>query len=299
MRPLAAFVAAALLLALAPPGAAANFGVHAGLGYHAWGDQYFRAGALLADLDHFLPPGEPRTDDLAFTQGIIDRARPLSRNAWRFATGWYEHLDQDARFADSRDRTLAAHPSYTDTDVRLAFDFLTLQRHPFPTSFDFLLANNEILRLIQGGLVSTDLAGVRDAVFRLLHSTDMNAPGLDLQLQAAQLYGQVYPSRVTDMAAEYDSYFRLVTASYVPVFPRLDTMLMSMALAILPHRSEVLLLSSVMTAIRLEATRPGGWTAQEVQVLRSFLDALPGSSLPLAVRYALAHRATWIVNYLD
>lgn len=179
-------------VALLPPAQAANFGGHVGLAHAIWEDPYFRAGALIPDLDHFLPPGEPRTDDATFALGLAKRAWNGSRNAWRFATGWYEHVDQDLQFADSVDRIVKAHPSYSETDVRLAFDYWTLRKHPFPTDFDWILSDEEVLGLIQGGLVGTDLAGVRSAVNQLLHSTNLSNPGLALQIQAANTYGAFY-----------------------------------------------------------------------------------------------------------
>ena len=218
-------------------------------------------------MDHFLPPAEPRTGDLAFSLGLAQRAWNGSRNAWRFATGWYEHLDQDQEFADARDRVLAVYPSYTDADVRLAFDFWTIRRHPFPTNLDWILADDKILTLIQGGLVATDLAGVRAAVDDLLHSLDLNNPGLSLQIQAANTYGAFYADRVRNMEAEYDRFVRFVTASYVPVLPRIDLALRMMRSIAAKNGAGPDLLTTLQEALRLEAVRPSGWMAQEVATL--------------------------------
>src|SRR3972149_3128231 len=174
---LAVVLAVVGVVLLVTPTQAANFGAHTGLANDLWADPYFRAGALLADVDHWLSPGEPRTDDIAFSTALAARAWNGSRNAWRFATGWYEHLDQDQQFADSRDRVLAAYPAYTDADVRLAFDYWAIRKHPFPANYDWILADSEVLSLIQGGLVARGLTGVRAAVDALLPSTNLGNPG--------------------------------------------------------------------------------------------------------------------------
>jgi len=294
-----AAVAALLALSVAMPAQAANFGAHAGLANDLWADPYFRAGALLADVDHFLPPAEPRTDDLAFSLGLAQRAWDGSRNAWRFATGWYEHLDQDQQFADARDRVLAVYPSYTDADVRLAFDFWTIRKHPFPTNLDWILADDEILTLIQGGLVATDLAGVRAAVDGLLHSLDLNNPGLSLQIQAANTYGALYADRARNMEAEYDRFVRFVTASYVPVLPRIDLALLTMRSIAAKNGAGPDLRATLQDALRLEAVRPSGWMAEEVATLAVFVAELPSSGLPLRVRLLLEMRAEGIAGLLS
>ena len=157
------------------------------------------------------------------------------------------------------------YPSYTDADVRLAFDFWTIRRHPFPTNLDWILADDKILTLIQGGLVATDLAGVRAAVDDLLHSLDLNNPGLSLQIQAANTYGAFYADRVRNMEAEYDRFVRLVTASYVPVLPRIDLALRMMRSIAAKNGAGPDLLTTLQEALRLEAVRPSGWMAQEVR----------------------------------
>lgn len=299
MRTALVVATAVIFIALAGPAQAANFGTHAGLADDLWGDPYFRAGALLADVDHFLPPGEPQTDSLAFALGIVQRAWPLSRNAWRFATGWYEHLDQDRRFADARGRIVAAYPAYTDTDVRLAFDYWTLQKHPFPADYDWISADDEVLGLIQGGLVATDLAGVRTAVRDLLHSTDLTNPGLALQLDAARAYGAFYPTRVRDMEAEYDRYYALTAAGFVPVLWRLDLILQGMAATVGRYGRDPVLTGLLAAAMDLEANRPAGWMTQEVTTLAAFVDALRSSGLPLRLRLVLGARALGIISYLS
>jgi hypothetical protein len=287
------------LALLALPAQAANFGAHAGLANDLWADPYFRAGALLADVDHFLPAGEPRTDDLAFALGIAQRAWNGSRNGWRFATGWYEHLDQDQQFADARARVQAVYPAYTDADVRLAFDYWTIRKHPFPTDFNWVLADGEILALIQGGLVATDIAGVRAAVDALLHSGDLNNPGLALQLQAANTYGVFYADRARNMEVEYDRYVRLVTASYVPILPRIDLALRGMHAIAAKNRASSDLLAVLEEAMRLEAVRPSRWMAQEVAMLADFVGELPSSGLPLRTRLLLEMRADAIASMLS
>ncbi len=221
MRALALAVIALAILALVPTARGANFGAHIGTASGILRDPNFEAGALLADLDHWLPPTEPSTDTLAFAQGVLARAENTSDlGLWLFAEGWFYHLDVDVRFAEAEAAVLAAFP-YTDKDVRLAFDALTLQEHPFPTDFDWVLNDTAILGLVQGGLASTDLAGVRAATDGLLHSTDLSAPGLALQLQAARAYAAFYPDRVANMAAAYDAFWSRTSADFSPWLPRL------------------------------------------------------------------------------
>src|SRR3990172_10922546 len=81
MRGVAVAILAVAFLALLPPAEAANFGAHAGVANGVFVDPYFRAGALLADVDHWLPPTEPQTDALAFAQGLLQRAWLGSPNA--------------------------------------------------------------------------------------------------------------------------------------------------------------------------------------------------------------------------
>jgi len=297
MRALALAILA--LTVLVPPAQAANFGVHTGLADDVWADPYFRAGALLADVDHWLPPAEPQTDSLAFALGIAQRAWPGSRNAWRFATGWYEHLDQDARFVESRARAVAAYPAYTDTDVRLAFDYWTLRKHPFPTDYDWVLGDTEVLELIRGGLIATDLAGVRQAVDDLLHSQNLSEPGLALQLDAAHAYGLFYPNRVANLQAEYDRFYAIVTAGFYPILPRIDLELRTMAALAARHAANPAAVTPYLKAATfLEAVRPPGWMDQEASILAAFVDALPSANLSLAIRLILAERAWRIIDLL-
>ena len=298
-RSAAAALAVMAFVLLAVPAQAANFGVHSGLANDIWADPYFRAGALLADVDHWLSPSEPRTDDVAFSSALAARAWNGSRNAWRFATGWYEHLDQDQQFADARDRILTAYPAYTDADVRLAFDYWAIRKHPFPANYDWILADSEVLSLIQGGLVATDLTGVRAAVDALLHSTNLGNPGLALQIQAANTYGAFYPDRVRNMEAEYDWFALLVTASYVPVLPRIDLALRTMQAIASRHRASSDLLAILQEAMRLEAVRPGAWMAQEVATLAAFVAELSSSGLPFRTRLLLEMRAEGIAAMLS
>lgn len=294
-------LAAVLLACVAaiPSVEAANFGTHAGLANDLWADPYFRAGALLADVDHFLPPGEPRTDDAAFSLALAQRAWNGSRNAWRFATGWYEQIDQDQQFADSVNRIVARYPAYADADVRLAFDFWTLRRHPFPTNFDWILSDVEVLSLIQGGLVGTDLVGVRAAVDGLLHSSDINNPGLALQVQAANTYGALYQDRVRNMEAEYDRYVRLVTNSYVHVLPRIDLALRTMQGLATRNSASAELRSILQEAAQLEADRPAAWMTSEVATMASFVSELSSSGLPFRARLLLEMRARSIIAILS
>lgn len=278
---------------------AANFGAHTGLAHDIWEDPYFRAGALLADLDHFLPPGEPRTDAAAFSLGLAQRAWNGSRNAWRFATGWYEHVDQDLQFADSVDRIVAAYPSYTETDVRLAFDYWTIRKHPFPTDFDWILSDDEVLGLIQSGLLATDLAGVRASVNQLLHSSNPNNPGLALQMQAANTYGTLYGDRARNMEAEYDRYVRLVTASYVPVLPRIDLTLRTMQGIVSRNGGSPNLRSILEEAVRVEAVRPVDWMTDEIATMGEFISKLPSSGMSLRARLLLEMRGRSIIALLS
>lgn len=299
MRATLVLAAALIFIVVSPSVRAANDGTHAGLAHDLWADPYFRGGALLADVDHFLSPGEPQTDNVAFAMGVVQRAWNGSRNAWRFATGWYEHLDQDQQFADSRSRILAAYPTYSDVDVRLAFDYWTVRKHPFPTDFDWILADVELLTLIQGGLVATDVAGVRTAVDGLLHSTNLSNPGLALQIQAANAYGVFYGDRARNMEGEYDRYVRLVTASFVAVLPRIDLALRMMQAIAAKNGASSDLVAILREAMRLEAVRPAGWMAQEVSTLALFVTELPSSGLSFRTRNLLEIRAEAIADLLS
>ncbi len=271
-RVLASAVAVLALLlapALAPPASAANDGAHVGLAAATLNDRWFAAGALLADIDHFLPPGEPQTDTPAFAHGMLVRSWDGSRAAWSVVRGWVEHLDQDARFDDALVAIARAFPSYTVVQVRLAFDYWTVAKHPFSTDFAFLLADPEIPGLIAGGLVATDAAGVRAAMNSLLYSTDVNAPGLLLQVNASRLFGALYPQVVADLQPYYDAFFAAATAGWRDPFPKVDAILSSLTGLVrrMPAGLRAPLAPLVDDARYLDYARPAGWTAPEVAVL--------------------------------
>ena len=300
MRAFALLVAALSLLALLPSAQAPNFGTHAGVANGLFADPYFRAGALLADLDHWLPATEPSTDTYAFAQGLLQRTWLGSRNAWRFVDGWYEHLDADDRFPASIARIQATFPSYAVTDVRLAFDYWTLREHPFPANHDWVLGDTEILALVQGGLVGTDLTGVRAAADQLLHSTNLSAPGLALQMEAALTYGGLNPTRVADMRAEYERFWWLTATRFVPPLPRLDVSLRVMAGTVSRTASNPApAMGFLRAAADLEALRPPNWMAAETSALTAFIDALPEAGLPSLVRWSLQDRAESVIDFLS
>ncbi len=260
--------------ALSPPASAANDGAHVGLAEDTLRDRWFVAGALLADIDHFLPPGEPQTDTPAFALGMLERAWDGSRNAWSLVRGWYEHLDEDVWFAAAVAAALAAYPAYTTTDVRLAFDYWTVTKHPFSTDFGFMLADPEIPGLVAGGLLATDAAGVRAAMVQLLVSTDVNAPGLYLQVNASRVFGALYPQVVRDLEPYYDAFYSRATAGYRDPFPRLDVMLSVLHGAVrrMPAGLRAAIEPLEAQAQRLARLRPGGWVASEQAVLLAIRD---------------------------
>jgi hypothetical protein len=262
------------IFALSGPASAANFGAHAGLSEDTVPDPYFVAGALLADLDHFLPPGEPQTDSDAFTRGVISRAWTGSHRAWALARGWLESRDQDARFVDAVVAIRTEHPSYTDTDVRLAFDYWTLAKHPFSTAFDFLLADYEVHGIIARGLVATDVTGVRGAIYDLLYSTDLTAPGLFAQLNAARLYGILYPQIVRDVEPHYDAFYAGAVAGYTDPFPPLSRMLAHLHQLVrgLPWANRFVFEALVLQARALEQDRPAGWFYGERVLLQEIVN---------------------------
>jgi len=259
--------------ALAGSSSGANFGSHAGLAEDTVPDRYFVAGALLADLDHFLPPTEPQTDSETFASGIVERAWEGSHHAWSLARGWLEHIDQDTRFAAAVAAIQASYPSYTATDVRLAFDYWTLTKHPFSTAFDFLLADAEVQGIVAGGLVATDSAGVRDAIYNLLYSADQNAPGLFLQLNASRLYAILYPQVVRNVEPYYDAFYAGAVAGHRDPFPPVDRMLSRLHRMIRnlvpPKRS--ILEPLVIEARNLARDRPAGWFGSETAALEEII----------------------------
>ncbi len=268
---LAAIAALALLLvpAVAPSARAANDGAHVGLAAATLNDRWFAAGALLADIDHFLPPGEPQTDDLGFAHGMLVRSWDGSRPAWSVARGWYEHLDQDVKFDAALAAVARVYPSYTAVQVRLAFDYWTVTKHPFSMDFGFMLADPEIPRLIAGGLVATGAAGVRAAMGLLLDSTDLSNPGLFLQVNASRLFGIASPQVVQDLEPFYDAFFAAATAGWRDPFPKVDAILSALQglLLRMPASLRATLQPLVIAAHFLDYTRPARWTTSEVVVL--------------------------------
>src|SRR5438093_10474749 len=109
--------------ALAGSSSGANFGSHAGLAEDTVPDRYFVAGALLADLDHFLPPTEPQTDSETFASGNVERAWEGSHHAWSLSRACIENIDHDTRLASAEAATQAPYHSYTDPAVRLTFSY--------------------------------------------------------------------------------------------------------------------------------------------------------------------------------
>jgi len=289
-----AAVAIIVLPILAGSSSAANFGAHAGLAEDTVPDRYFVAGALLADLDHFLPPTEPQTDSEAFASGVVERAWDGSHKAWALARGWLEHLDQDARFGAAVVAIQAAYPSYTVTDVRLSFDYWTLTKHPFSTAFDFLLGDSEVQRIVAGGLVMRNPAAVRDAIYNLLYSTDPNAPGLFAQLNAARLYGILYPQVVRSVEPYFDAFYAGAVAGYRDPFPPLDQMLAQLHRLVrsLPLLKRAVLEPLVAEAQGLARDRPVGWFVAEEAALQRIIGVSTGLA-PI-----VTHRARQIVDAL-
>ncbi|UCD92577.1 MAG: hypothetical protein JSV43_01215 [Methanobacteriota archaeon] len=213
------------------PAQGANFATHGGLAENTLDNDIFVAGALLADLDKFLPPGVPQTDSHSFATGLIDRAKGGSNDLKYFATGWYEHLDQDSEFYNSFLAIQAVHPEYTQNDVRLVFDYLTIQSHQTDVNVTFIMDHTEILDAIRGGLTIITNEQIRLAIWDYMFSESLQAPGLLLQMKAAELYASVYPERVNDMVAEYNSYFDRVTADYYDPFWGMFTVDLDWAMA--------------------------------------------------------------------
>ncbi|MGI0150044.1 MAG: hypothetical protein ACREDF_11015, partial [Thermoplasmata archaeon] len=120
-----------------------------------------------------------------------------------------------------------------------------------------------------------------------------------LQIQAANAYGVFYSDRARNMEAEYNLYFALVTASYVPILPRIDLALRGMRAIATKNRASSDLHAILGEAMRLESVRPAGWMAQEVATLASFVAELPSSGLPLRARLLLEMRAEAIGSILS
>lgn len=191
-----------------------NSATHGGLAESTLRNDFFVAGAMLADLDHFLPPGVPQTDSPAFTAGLIDRAKNGTNNLRYFAMGWLEHLDQDNEFIISVANIQAIYPSYTATDVRLAFDYLTITQYPTYVNVTFINDHAYIVDAVAAGFTNISSSQVKQAIWDFVFSEDAQNPGLNAQVLLAQAYAALFPDRVANMASEYDSYFRRTTLRY-------------------------------------------------------------------------------------
>lgn len=191
-----------------------NSATHGGLAENTLRNDFFIAGAMLADIDHFLPPGVPQTDSLAFTSGLIDRAKNGTNNLRYFAMGWLEHLDQDNEFIVSVANIQATYPSYTVTDIRLAFDYLTITQHPTYVNVTFINGYAEIVDAIAAGFTNISSSQVRTAIWDFVFSESGQNPGLNAQMQLAQLFAVLFPDKVANMANEYDSYYQRTIAGH-------------------------------------------------------------------------------------
>ena len=199
---------------LSTPALGSNSATHGGLAENTLRNDFFVAGAMLADLDHFLPPGVPQTDTPAFTAGLIERAKSGLNNLRYFAMGWLEHLEQDDEYLVSVANIQTVYPSYTANDVRLAFDYLTVTQHPTYVNVTFVNSHDYIVDAIAAGFTNITSAQVRQAIWDFVFSDNIENPGLNLQVQAAQIYAALYPDRVANMASEYDSYYQRTTLTY-------------------------------------------------------------------------------------
>jgi hypothetical protein len=191
-----------------------NFATHGGLAEDTLHNDFFTAGAMLADIDHFLPPGVPQTDSLAFTNGLIDRAKNGTNNLRYFVMGWIEHLDQDNEFVVSVANIQAIYPSYTVTDIRLAFDYLTITQHPTYVNVTFINGYAEIVDAIAAGFTNISNLQVRNAIWDFVFSESAQSPGLNAQMQLAQLFAVLFPDKVANMESEYDSYYQRTIAGH-------------------------------------------------------------------------------------
>ena len=191
-----------------------NSATHGGLAENTLNNDFFIAGAMLADIDHFLPPGVPQTDSLAFTSGLIDRAKNGTHNLRYFAMGWLEHLDQDNEFIVSVASIQAVYPSYTVTDIRLAFDYLTITQHPTYVNVTFINGYAEIVDAIAAGFTNISSSQVRTAIWDFVFSESAPNLGLNAQMQLAQLFASLFPDKVGNMAIEFDSYYQRTTSGH-------------------------------------------------------------------------------------
>jgi hypothetical protein len=195
----------------------ANFATHGGLAERTLDNEFFVAGAFLADVGYFLP-GSPASDIPSFANGLVERAKAGSNELRYFAMGWYEHLDQDAEFFDSVQTIRAVHPEYTTSDVRLAFDYLSITRHPTDVNVTLIMNHTEILEAVRVGFTGVSTAQLRQAIWDFVHSYSAQQPGLLYQMDAAMVYSLLYPERIVEMEAEYESYVSRVTAGYYNPF---------------------------------------------------------------------------------
>ncbi|MBI3270505.1 MAG: hypothetical protein HYZ53_15965 [Planctomycetes bacterium] len=235
-----AFAAAAL--ALAPrPALPSNLNTHAGGAEAVNADPYFVAGAILADLNHYLPTSY-QTDTAVIAGKLL--AHAVTPHEHQFALGWYEHVDQDGAFSAAVAAAQAHHrrtkrvlhtswvgspiphpvfswttvddgPRYSVLQIRLAFDAMTLRSHPAHTLPLFVVTDDAILDLIVVGLdgqVSKDQ--VKTAILRSVFQVSLTDPGLIPQAAAAYLYGVLLPGAIHDLSDEYAAYWSATTAAY-------------------------------------------------------------------------------------
>ncbi|MFQ6059968.1 MAG: hypothetical protein ACE5KV_01550 [Thermoplasmata archaeon] len=208
-----------LLIHLLPsPARGANFATHGGLAQSTLDNDFFISGAMLADIDKFLPPDVPRTDSLNFALGLIERSRRGSNDLRLFAMGWYEHLDQDREFHNSVLAIQSVHPDYSEYDIRLGFDYLTITLHPTDVDVTFIRNQTEIIEAIQGGFTNITKEQIRQAIWDYVYSDSIEKPGLEAQIMAARLFAALFPEKVAGMVGEYNSYFERVTSSYYNPF---------------------------------------------------------------------------------
>ncbi len=194
-----------------------NFATHGGLAESTLDNRFFVAGAFLADVGYFLS-GSPASDTPVFANGLIDRAKAGSNDLRYFAMGWYEHLDQDSEFFESVQTIRAVHPEYLTSDVRLAFDYLSITRHPTDVNVTFIMDHAEILEAVRIGFTGVSTEQLRQAIWDFVHSYSAQQPGLLYQMDAAMVYSVIYPERIAEMEAEYESYVTRVTAGYFNPF---------------------------------------------------------------------------------
>jgi hypothetical protein len=190
-----------------------NFATHGGLAESTFDNEFFVAGSMLADLDHFLPPGVPQTDSVVFTSGLVARAWSGSLDLRYFAMGWVEHLEQDSEFGKSVANIQAVHPGYTDADIRLGFDYLSINQHPTDVNVTFIMSNTEIVEAIRAGFTNITSVQIQQAIWDYVVSESIQSPGYLAQMQFAQVFAFLYPEKIAGMQDEYNSYAQRVTRS--------------------------------------------------------------------------------------